>query len=80
MTQQPDDLLIAYQNFTLLASKYGFAFAGVMMSADPPSILVIGNVTEKGHEFVRLLREYADIIEEKIDRGQLERPMFSKPH
>jgi len=51
-----------------------------MMSADPPSILVIGNVTEKGHEFVRLLREYADIIEEKIDRGQLERPMFSKPH
>lgn len=75
MAQQlPDDLLIAYQQFTLLATHHGYSYAGMMVSVDPPSIVAIGNVSERGHELVKLLRTYADILEEKTEKGQLERP------
>jgi hypothetical protein len=82
MTQLPlpDDLLQAYVVFTALATKHGFAYAGMMMGSDPPSLLAIGNVTENGHELAELLREYADILEEKTDKGQLERSPFRDPH
>jgi hypothetical protein len=79
MAQLPDDLLIAYQNFTLLATKYKFVYAGMMMAVDPPSLVVIGNLTEEGHELVELLRKYADILEEKTNKGLLERPLFRNP-
>jgi hypothetical protein len=78
MAQLPDDLLIAYQNFTLLATKYKFTYAGMMVGMEPPSLVAIGNVTENGHEFVELLRKYADILEEKTNKGLLERPLFRK--
>ena len=77
MAQLPDDLLIAYQNFTLLATHYKFAYAGMMVGTEPPSLVAIGNVTEKGHELATLLRKYADILDEKTDKGQFERPYSS---
>ena len=79
MTQLPDDLLIAYQNFTLLATKYKMAYIGVMISAEPPALVAIGNVTQQGSEFTDLLRKYADIIDEKFDAGMVERSMFRDP-
>ena len=80
MAQLPDDLLIAYQNFTMLATKLGFSYAGMMICHDPPMMLGIGNVTQQGHDFAKLLREYADLIEEKTNDGLVERPMFRKPN
>lgn len=77
MNMLPDDLLIAYQTFTLLATKHGFAFAGMMTCVEPPALVAIGNVTEKGEELVQLMRQYADILEDKTNRGMLTRP-FSK--
>ena len=76
MAQLPDDLLIAYQTFTLLATKYKFAYAGMMIGTEPPSLVAIGNVTEQGLELVELLRKYADILEERTNAGRLERPTF----
>ena len=58
----------------MLATKYKYAYAGMMMSAEPPSLVAIGNVTEKGHELATLLRKYADILDEKTAKGQFERP------
>jgi len=79
MTNLPDDLLIAYQEFTLLATKYKFAYAGMMIGSEPISIVAIGNVTEQGHELVELLRKYADILEDIINAGKLARPTFRNP-
>ena len=76
MTQLPDDLLIAYQSFTLLATKYKMAYIGVMLGNEPPVLVAIGNVTQQGSEFTDLLRKYADILDEKIDAGLVEHPMF----
>jgi len=76
MQALPDDLLIAYQTFTLLATQYKFAYAGMMIGTEPPSIVAIGNVTEQGHQLVELLRKYADILEERTNAGRLERPTF----
>ena len=73
----PDDLLIAYQNFTLLATKYKYSYAGMMVGLDPPSLTAIGNVTEKGHELAQLLRKYADILDEKTEKGQFTTPFHS---
>ena len=78
MAQLPDDLLIAYQTFTLLATKLKYAYAGMMIGSDPPSIVAIGNVTEKGHELATLLRKFADILDEKTDKGQFEKPYTAK--
>jgi hypothetical protein len=72
--QLPDDLLIAYQTFTMLATQYKYAYAGMMVGTEPPSLVAIGNVTEKGHELAELLRKYADILDEKTAKGQFERP------
>ena len=76
----PDDLLIAYQNFTLLASKLGYAYAGFMMKANPTEFIGIGNVTQNGHELAHLLREYADILDQKTDQGKLPPRTFSNPN
>jgi hypothetical protein len=65
----PDDLMTAYQTFTLLALKHGYAYAGFMMSANPPELIGIGNVTESGRELAILLRRYADILDQKADQG-----------
>jgi hypothetical protein len=69
----PDDLRIAYETFTMLATKHGLSFAGMMAGANPPALFVIGNVTERGHDLALLLRTYADIIDEKTDKGQIEK-------
>jgi len=69
----PEDLRIAYETFTLLATKHGLSFAGMMAGVDPPSLFVIGNVTERGHDLAVLLRTYAQIIDEKTDAGQIEK-------
>jgi hypothetical protein len=76
----PEDLLIAYQNFTLLASKHGFAYAGFMMKANPTTYVGIGNITEHGHELAHLLREYADILDQKTDQGKLPPRTFANPN
>lgn len=76
----PDDLLIAYQQFTLLATKHGFAYAGFMMRVDPPAMVGIGNVTENGHELAQLLRSYADIIERRAASGTLPPRPLSEPN
>lgn len=78
MKELPDDLLIAYQQFTMLATLHGFAYAGMMTGKNPPSLVAIGNVTQSGNELAALLRDYADVIEEKTAAGLLEKP-FSKP-
>jgi hypothetical protein len=36
---------------------------------DPPAILAIGNATERGHDFAKLLRSYADLVDEKQSAG-----------
>ena len=74
----PDDLLIAYQNFTLTATKLGFAYAGFMMRVDPVAFIGIGNVTESGHTLAALLREYADILDRATDQGKLPPRTFDK--
>lgn len=71
----PDDLKLAYENFTLLATAKGFVFSGMMMSVDPPAIFAIGNVTERGHDLAKLFRMYADLLDQKTDAGQIERPV-----
>ena len=58
----------------MLATKYKYAYAGMMICVEPASLVAIGNVTEKGHELATLLRKYADILDEKTDKGQFERP------
>jgi hypothetical protein len=70
----PEELMIAYQNFTLLATKHKYAYAGFMMSADPVEMVGIGNITEKGHELAILLRRYADIVDDKTGKGLIEEP------
>jgi hypothetical protein len=67
----PEDLRVAYETFTLLSAKHGFSYAGMMVSIDPPSIIAIGNVKERGHDFAKLLRLYADIMDDKTDAGQI---------
>lgn len=69
----PQDLRIAYETFTALATKHGISFAGMMAGVDPPSLFVIGNVTERGHDLALLLRTYADIIDQKTDAGMIEK-------
>jgi len=68
----PEDLKAAYEVFTLLAIKRGYSYAGLMLGLDPPSITIIGNVTERGHALATLLREYANIVDDKTANGQVE--------
>jgi hypothetical protein len=69
----PDDLKAAYENFTMLALQHGYIYAAVMIGLKPePSITVIGNVTERGHDLAKLLRMHADLIDKKEDTGQVE--------
>jgi hypothetical protein len=65
----PDDLMTAYQTFTLLASKHGYVYAGFMMKANPMELLGIGNATESGLQLAKLLREYADLLDKKAKQG-----------
>lgn len=67
--EMPRDLRIAYETFTLLCLKYNISYAGLAMSLDPPAFFTLGNVTEKGHDFAKLLREFAKIVDEKTDQG-----------
>ena len=76
----PDDLLIAYQEFTLLATKHGFAYAGFMMRANPAAMIGIGNVTQNGHELADLLREYARIRDERDEQGTLPPRTLANPN
>jgi hypothetical protein len=69
----PDDLKAAYENFTMLALQHGYIYAAVMIGLKPkPSVNIIGNVTERGHDLATLLRKHADLIDEKENSGQVE--------
>jgi hypothetical protein len=79
LEHMPEELLIAYQQFTLLATHYGFAYAGFMMRANPVMLIGIGNVTEKGTELAKLLRDYADMLDKKAAEGMEIKAPLSKP-
>jgi len=68
----PPALQSAYEVFTLLAIKHEYSYAGLMIGTDPPSITIIGNVRERGHALATLLREYANIVDDKTANGQVE--------
>lgn len=70
----PKDLQIAYETFTLLAIKHGFIYAALMIGTEPVETLVIGNVTERGHELAKLLRMHADYIDKQTDDGRVATP------
>jgi len=70
----PDDLKFTYEVFTRTATEKGYAFAGMLMCANPPSIYAIGNVKEKGHDLAALFRQYADIMDNKTTEGRVEFP------
>ena len=76
----PEDLKAAYEVFTLLAIKRGYSYAGLMIGTDPISITVIGNVTERGHALATLLREYANIVDDKTDAGKIVTDTPVKPN
>ena len=67
-----DDLRNAYDVFVLLATRYGSAVSGLMMGTNPPSLAVIGNCTERGHDLARLHRVFADLVDAKTDSGGIE--------
>ena len=66
------DLQRAYDSFTMLATHYGLSYAGLAISIEPPAVYAIGNVTERGHNFAKLLRAYADLIDEKENSGMVD--------
>lgn len=70
----PDDLRVAYEIFTLLATKYEYFYAGLLVSAslDDPSLMIIGNVSERGHALAEVFRQYAKILDDKTDAGQVQ--------
>lgn len=74
MENLPDDLRIAYETFVLVATKHKMLVAGMMVGSEPISITVIGNATERGRDFAKLLREFAKIVEDKTDKGQIHVP------
>lgn len=68
----PDNLAYAYKIFTEIATEEKFAFSGMLMRGDPPALVVIGNVTERGYDLANLFRAYADIMDQKTSTGQVE--------
>ena len=69
MDNIPSDFQIAYEHFMLMCTKYNYSFAGMAIRVDTPAILAIGNATERGHDFAKLLRSYADLVDEKQSAG-----------
>jgi len=67
----PDELLIAYQTFTMLALKHRYLYAALMIGTNPVDPLVIGNVNERGHELANLLRMHADYIDKQTSEGKV---------
>jgi hypothetical protein len=67
----PSELLAAYQTFTMLATRHGYVYAALMLGGKPLDAVVIGNVTERGHELANLLRMHADLIDQKTSDGQV---------
>ena len=67
----PSELLAAYQTFTMLATKHGYIYAALMIGTKPPDPVVIGNVTERGHELADLLRKHADYIDKQTAAGRV---------
>lgn len=74
MEAMPDDLKQAYETFTLLCTHHKMTFAGMLFCAEPPSMYAVGNITERGHDLAKLFRLYAEIIERKTDRGEIQTP------
>ena len=66
------DLKLALDTFTLLATHRGMSFAGMVIGVTPPAVYVVGNVTEKGHDIAKLFRQYADLLDEKVNAGQVQ--------
>jgi len=73
----PEIVQFAYNAFLKVATEEKCSFAGMIMCAEPPTIAVIGNVTETGGALADLLREYANIIERSAADGRIERPESS---
>ena len=66
-----DDLRAAYDTFALLATRYGYAFSGLLMGGSPPSLSIIGNCAERGHDLAALHRTFAAVVDEKTDSGRI---------
>lgn len=66
------DMKTALDTFTMLATVNGMSFAGMVIGMNPPSVCVVGNVTERGHDIAKLFRQYADLLDEKTDAGQVQ--------
>jgi hypothetical protein len=67
----PEELRIAYQIFTMLALKHHCLYAALMIQKEPLDTLIIGNVTERGHELANLLRMHADYIDKQTAAGNI---------
>ena len=78
-TKLPPELQEAVELLTRVANKQGFAFAGMMVCPDPPKIVAIGNVKERGHDFAKLLRGFAEIMDEAADKNNIVENRISKP-
>ena len=63
------DMKNALDIFTMYATARGMTFAGTVIGVNPPSMYIVGNVTEKGHTIAQLFRQYADLIDEKVNAG-----------
>jgi hypothetical protein len=68
----PEDLRQAYETFVLLCTHYKVTFAGMAFRAEPPSMYALGNVTERGHDLAELFRLYAEVVDRKTDKGQIQ--------
>jgi hypothetical protein len=70
----PEDLMRAYETFVLLCTHHKIMFAGMAFSDEPLSMYALGNVTERGHDLAELFRMYAEIVDQKTDRGLIITP------
>lgn len=71
MADFPDDLQRAYETFMLLCTHYEYAVAGMAIATNPPALLVLGNVKERGKDFAKLLREFADVVDTKVEQNAI---------
>lgn len=55
----------------MLATKHHYLYAALMIGTQPVDPVVIGNVTERGHELADLLRKHADYIDKMTDAGKV---------
>lgn len=75
----PEDLLKAYQTFTMLCAHYGIFYTALAMRENPYGLYVIGNLSDSGHQLASLLREQAAMIDLKASSDLIvETPVVPK--